>query len=158
MSSQIPLPCLGEDYSERPLILENGGKVSAAVSRVEDCIHPVRSGLRCSRAVLCLTVAQLSVAPHGADSRFLSKCLTAAPLPCAACGLISLDERCRLRSGRRNMEKKKKKPRGATRKYQAGEHGSRVPFKTCMCMLCVRCYERFVMSASAYMSGDAALT
>lgn len=54
----------------------------------------------------CLTVAQLSVAAHGADSLVLSKCLTAAPLPCAACGLIPLDEPCQLRSNRAGMEKK----------------------------------------------------
>lgn len=55
-----------------------------------------RSGLRCYGGLPCFfTVSQLSVAPNGSDGLVLSKCLTAAPLPCAACGLISLDERRR---------------------------------------------------------------
>lgn len=74
-------PESSEDLSERPLISENGGKVSAAVSCVEDCIHPVQSCVLPCRAVPCLTVAQLSVSPHRADSLVLSKRLTAAPLP-----------------------------------------------------------------------------
>lgn len=79
---------------------ENCGKVSSATSCDEDCIHPVRSAVlrECGAAVPCgavpcFTVSQLSVAPNGSDGLVLSKCLTAAPLPCAACGLISLDER-----------------------------------------------------------------
>lgn len=50
------------------------------------------------RAVPCLTVAQLSVASHRADSLVLSKRLTAAPVPRTACGLTPLDERRELRS------------------------------------------------------------
>lgn len=70
-----------------------------------------RSRLRCYGALPCLAVSQLSVAPNGSDGLVLWKRLTAAPLPCAACGLISLDERRRLPpyGKRRKMPRKTRK-------------------------------------------------
>lgn len=97
-SKRLPSPFTGyKHYTGVPYMSENCGKVSSAPSCDEDCIHPVRSAvLRCYGALPCFfTVSQLSVAPNGSDGLVLSKCLTAAPLPCAACGLISLDERRR---------------------------------------------------------------
>lgn len=69
---RIPLPGRGEDYSERPRTSGRKMVEKCQCQCVEDCIHAVQP-LCESRAVACLSVAQLSMPPHGPDCVVLSK-------------------------------------------------------------------------------------
>lgn len=158
--------CCGERDSSSPgwvkmtlSVLLSPKMVSAAESRVKDCIHPVQSSVVPCRAVPCLTVAQLSVAPHGADSLVLSKCLTAAPLPCAACGLISLDERCQRRS---NSQGDKRQHRKTEQRASCWNTCPCVPFKPGGCVetrkrgaICIHSSVVFLVLAAIGFSVDA---
>lgn len=89
------------------LISKDGGEESAAESRLEDCIHPVRCG----------SMVPWSASPWRSSQWFhtpLGECgllnLSALPLPCAACGLTPLDEppaSATFKPGRREKEYRK---------------------------------------------------